>query len=112
MLQKFPPEAPAGPRIDLLRPLLDAQLRLKSPFPIEVRFLPLPDAAIDPGSFRVLYGNLRLDVSARILDKVKVAASGFSLAEAAIPAGRHRLLLRVVNLKQRSGELDLRFEVE
>jgi hypothetical protein len=41
-----------------------------------------------------------------------VAAAGFSLPEAAIPAGRHRLLLRVDDLKGRSGELDLRFEVE
>lgn len=112
MLPRSVPEPPPGPRIDLLRPTLDAQLRLKSPFPIEVRFVPLPDAAIDPGSFRVLYGNLRLDVTARILAQVKVAAAGFSLAEAAIPGGRHRLLLRVDDLKRRTGELDLRFEVE
>jgi hypothetical protein len=112
MLPRALPEPAPGPRIDLLRPALDTQPRLRSPFPIEVRFIPLPDAAVDPASFRVLYGNLRLDVTARILAQVKVAAAGFSLAEAAIPAGRHRLLLRVGDQKQRTGELDLRFEVE
>lgn len=68
MLQRSLPGPPPRPRIDLLRPVLDPQLRLKSPFPIEVRFIPWLDAAIDPGSFRVLHGNLRLDVTARILD--------------------------------------------
>jgi hypothetical protein len=111
-LPRQTPEVPPGPRIDLLRPTLDVQLRLKSPFPIEVRFVPLPDAAVDPASFRVLYGNLRLDVTSRILDKVRVAATGFSLAEAAIPPGSHRLLLRVGDVRQRTGELDLRFEVD
>jgi len=111
-LPRQTPEAPPGPRIDLLRPTLDAQLRLKSPFPIEVRFIALPDAAIDPDSFRVLYGNLRLDVTSRILDKVRVAATGFNLAEAAIPPGSHRLLLRVGDARRRTGELDLRFEVD
>jgi hypothetical protein len=110
-MQRLRPDAPPGPRIDLLLPVLDAQLRLQSPFPIEVRFVPMPDASIDPGSFRVLYGNLRLDITSRILDKVKVAATGFRLAEAAIPAGRHRLLLRVDDVKQRTAELDLHFEV-
>jgi len=111
-LPRTPPEAPPGPRIDLLRPTPDAQVRLKSPFPIEVRFIAVPDAAIDPSSFRVLYGNLRLDVTSRILDQVRVAATGFSLAEAAIPPGSHRLLLRVGDARSRTREPDLRFQVD
>ena len=112
MLPWSPAEAPSGLRIDLLRLMLDPQARVKSPFRIELRFIAQPDAAIDPASFRALYGNLQLDITSSILDNVKLAAGGFSSLAAAIPPGRHRLLLLIGDLRQGTGELDLRFDVE
>ncbi|MFD0667258.1 hypothetical protein ACT80S_06035 [Ramlibacter sp. MAHUQ-53] len=102
----------ATPRVELVRPDLGAQPRIRPPVSIAVRFVPLPDAPIDPASFRVFYGAMKFDITSRLERFVSLTPTGFSLENAQIPPGRHRLLVQVRDDKQRVAEADLRFEVE
>jgi hypothetical protein len=70
------------------------------------------DAAIDPGTFKIMYGALKFDITSRITKFVKVTPAGFSLDNAQIPAGKHRLTLQIQDEKQRVAERELRVEVE
>ena len=100
------------PQIDILKPEPVADLKVKAPFAINVLFKPQSDAAIDPSTFKVMYGALKFDITNRITKFVKVTATGFSLENAQIPVGKHRLTLQVQDEKQRVAERELRVEVE
>ena len=99
------------PQIDIIKPAPAANLKVKSPFAISVIFTGL-DAAIDPATFKVTYGALKLDITSRITKFVKVTPTGFSLDNAQIPVGKHRLTMRIEDEKQRVAERELRIEVE
>jgi hypothetical protein len=101
-----------GPLIDILKPEAVADLKVKAPFAIAVRFKSQPDAAIDPATFKVMYGAFKLDITSRITKFVKVTKDGFSLENAQIPTGKHRLTMQVTDEKQRVAERELRVEVE
>jgi hypothetical protein len=111
-------EAPAlraravTPVIDILKPDPVPDLKVKAPFAIAVQFKGQADAAIDPASFKVFYGAFKLDITSRITQYVKVTAEGFTLDNARIPVGKHRLTLHIEDQKQRVGERELRLEVE
>lgn len=100
------------PQIEILKPEPVADLKVKAPFAIAVLFKGQSDAAIDPATFKVLYGAMRFDITSRITKFVKVTPAGFSLANAQIPIGKHRLILQVQDDKQRLAERELRVEVE
>ncbi len=100
------------PMIDILRPEPAADLKVKAPFAITVQFRAQADAPIDPATFKVMYGAFKLDITGRITKFVKVTQDGFSLENAQIPVGKHRLTLLVLDEKQRVAERELRFEVE
>lgn len=100
------------PLIDILKPQPAADLKVKAPFAISVLFKSQNDAAINPESFKVMYGALKIDITSRITKFVKVGKEGFSLDNAQIPPGRHRLILQVQDEKQRVAERELRVEVE
>jgi hypothetical protein len=100
------------PLIDIVKPEPAVDLKVKAPFAITVQFRGQPDAPIDPTTFKVMYGALKLDITGRITKFVKVNKEGFSLENAQIPVGRHRLTLQVQDEKQRVAERELRFEVE
>jgi len=100
------------PLIDIVKPEPAVDLKVKAPFAITVQFKGQPDAPIDPATFKVMYGALKLDITGRITKFVKVNKEGFSLENAQIPVGRHRLTLQVQDEKQRVAERELRFEVE
>ena len=100
------------PQIDIIKPEPAADLKVKAPFAITVVFKGQSDAAIDPNSFKVMYGALKLDITSRITKFVKVTPAGFSLDNAQIPVGKHRLILQVQDEKQRMAERELRVEVE
>ncbi|MDD5030158.1 MAG: hypothetical protein PHH58_11760 [Rhodoferax sp.] len=100
------------PLIDILKPQANAQSIVKAPFGIDVKFKSLSDAAIDPATFKVMYGAFKFDITNRITEFVKVTPDGFSLDNAKIPAGKHRLILQVQDEKQRLAERELRIEVE
>jgi hypothetical protein len=100
------------PLIDILKPEPVTDLKVKAPFPIAVLFKGQSDAAIDPSTFKVMYGSLKFDITSRITKFVKVTAAGFSMDNAQIPPGKHRLTLQVQDDKQRVAERELRVEVE
>lgn len=100
------------PLIDIVKPEPVTDLKVKAPFPIAVLFKGQSDAAIDPSSFKVMYGSLKFDITSRITKYVKVTASGFSMDNAQIPPGKHRLTMQVQDEKQRVAERELRVEVE
>jgi hypothetical protein len=100
------------PLIDIIKPEPVADLKVKAPFSIAVLFKAQSDAAIDPSSFKVLYGALKFDITSRITKFVKVTPVGFSLDNAQIPVGKHRLTLQIQDEKQRVAERELRVEVE
>lgn len=102
----------AVPLIDILKPESVPDLKVKAPFPIAVQFRGQSDAAIDPSTFKVMYGALKIDITERITKYVQVTAAGFSLDNARIPTGKHRLTLQVKDEKQRVAERELRVEVE
>lgn len=100
------------PLIDVLKPEPATDLKVKAPFAIAVLFKGQADSPIDPSTFKVMYGALKLDITGRITKFVKVGKEGFSLENAQIPSGKHRLTLQVQDEKQRVAERELRFEVE
>ena len=100
------------PLIDILKPEAAADLKVKAPFAISVAFKSQADAAIDPSTFKVMYGTLKIDITSRITKFVTVTKEGFSLENAKIPVGKHRLTMQVMDDKQRVAERELRVEVE
>jgi hypothetical protein len=100
------------PQIDILKPTPNPDIKVTAPFPIAVQFKSQPDAVIDPTTFKVLYGAFKIDITSRITGFVSVSKDGFSLENAKIPSGKHRLTLQVQDAKQRVAERELRFEVE
>jgi hypothetical protein len=101
-----------APVIEIIQPQPGPDLKVKAPFAITVQFIRQADAPIDPGSFKVLYGAFKLDITNRITKFVKVTREGFSLENAQIPLGKHRLTLQVQDEKLRMAERELRLEVE
>ncbi|MBT9505217.1 hypothetical protein [Rhodoferax sp.] len=100
------------PLIDILKPEPVSDLKVKAPFAIAVQFKSQADAPIDPGTFKVMYGTFKVDITSRITKYVKVTKEGFSLENAQIPTGKHRLTMQVQDEKQRVAERELRLEVE
>jgi hypothetical protein len=102
--------APNAPLIEVQAPKL--QDTLKPPFPIRLVFKPADGAQIDPSSFKVYYGWLRIDITERIVQHAKLSRDGLSVENASIPAGSHRLLLEIRDNKERKSEMTLSFKVE
>ena len=100
------------PLIDILKPEVASDLKVKAPFAITVQFKGQQDSPIDPATFKVMYGALKIDITSRITKFVTVTKDGFSLDNARVPPGRHRLTLQVLDEKQRVAERELRLEVE
>ena len=85
---------------------------LKAPFPIHVSFKAKDGAIVKPESFRVLYGFLKIDITERLASRARIGTEGASVENADIPAGNHRLVLRVSDDRGRQGETELRFSVQ
>jgi hypothetical protein len=98
------------PAIEIRQPSLLSH-PLGTPLSIELSFL-AADAPIVPDSFRAYYGNLKLNITERILKKVKVLAEGLRIEDAEIPSGQHRILLVIEDAKGRRGERELQFTVK
>ncbi len=99
------------PSIRVLTPSLGSGA-LRSPIRIELAFDAAGDARIDLSSFRVLYGMLRIDLTETIRKNATVTEKGIVAPAAKVPAGAHRLLLRIQDDQGRTGETELRFNVE
>jgi hypothetical protein len=107
--RSFP--TPRAPEIQVLQPDI-SRTPLRNPIRIELRFSSASDADIDPASFRAHYGFLRVDITDRIVQNVRVAKSGLKVENAEIPPGNHRLFLRIADSKERVTETEVRFAIE
>lgn len=105
------PLSGSEPAIEIIQPSVKSG-KVGSPMTIEVKFRPAEGKKIDPSSFKLFYGAFKLDVTERLLKTAKITASGFSIDNVEIPAGEHRLVLRVSDDAGASGIKELRVKVE
>jgi hypothetical protein len=98
-----------APAIQVTVPVLPGPV--KSPTPITVKFLPTAPSSIKPESFRVLYGSFEIDITKRLLNVAKVTEQGVQVTEAALPSGKHKLLLEVEDTAGRKASRLVEFEV-
>jgi hypothetical protein len=98
-----------APAIQVTVPLLPGPI--KSPTPITVKFWPTAPSNIKPDSFRVLYGSFEIDITKRLLNLAKVTEQGVQVSEAALPNGKHKLLLEVEDTAGRKASRSVEFEV-
>ena len=103
--------SPGAPTIRVVAPTLGPE-PLGNPIRIDLVFAAAPDAEIDPRSFRVQYGSLRIDLTDRIVARVTVDKTGLRVDNVVVPRGNHRLLLHIADTKARVGEAELRFTVQ
>lgn len=103
--------APGVPEISVVSPASVSE-PLKAPFPIKVTFKAKEGATIKPDSFRALYGFLKVDITDRLAGRAKVGPEGLTVESADIPAGNHRLMLRVSDDRDRQAETEIRFSVQ
>jgi hypothetical protein len=99
------------PLIEVISPVIKDG-KVASPVSIEVRFKPAAGKAIDSSTFKVYYGAFKIDVTSRLLKTAKVSNAGFAIDKADIPAGSHRLVMRVSDDSGATGLRELKFTVE
>lgn len=104
-----PPGPGAAPVIEVVAPAGDATVN--SPLRLEVKFRPAPGARIVPDSFRLLYGLLKIDLTARLQRQARLSEGGVVVEGAVVPQGTHRLLLRVADDQGRMAEQAVVFHV-
>lgn len=106
----MPPDDPGAPRIVIFQPDVDKSVR--SPFQIEVFFRPNDGQRISWESFRVYYGTFQFDITNRILPIAKIHDNSIFISHAEIPAGKHKLTLKIADEKQRVSRRDLEILVK
>jgi hypothetical protein len=84
---------------------------LTQPLRIVLAFRAAPGTHIVPSTFRVLYGLLKIDLTARLRKNATVTESGVVVEGAKVPAGQHRLILQVGDDRGNVGEQELRIKV-
>lgn len=100
---------PEAPVIEVVRP--QEGQPLSAPVTIQLRFRPQAGAPINPASFQASYGAFGLDITQRLLQYARVDPGGMVLENVAIPAGSHRITLKVADAAGRTGERTFRFTV-
>lgn len=95
-----PPDTPAPPAIELVRP--DIAQPVRNPVTIEVQFSPGPGRTIDMDSFSARYGWLGIDITRRLLDHAAVTANGLVAADVDLPLGNHRVTLSIADTSGKS----------
>lgn len=108
--EALPPDDPGAPRIVIFQP--DVDKTVQSPFPIEIFFRPSEGQRIEWGSFRVYYGTFQFDITNRILPIAKIHDNSIYIAQAEIPAGRHKLTLKIADERQRVSRRDVEILVK
>ena len=105
------PLAGDEPAIEIVRPVVK-EGKVASPVAIEVRFKPVNGKTIDPASFKLYYGAFKIDVTDRLLKTAKVTPTGFSIDKVDIPAGSHRLVMKVADDTGAAGIKEIKFTVD
>ena len=98
-----------GPVIEMLSPKLPG--RISSPTSIDLKFQAVSPSKVKPESFKALYGTFQVDITKKLLSVAKVTAGGVSVQEAALPKGRHKILLTIEDTDGRTGSRTVEFEV-
>jgi hypothetical protein len=101
---------PGAPVINVVLPNVSSPV--PSPTPIQVRFDAAMPASINPETFKVRYGALRLDITDRILASSKVTPTGIDVPRASLPKGSHRLFIEIQDSAGRTGQRQVQFTVE
>ncbi|NDE00168.1 MAG: hypothetical protein EBZ91_00080 [Gammaproteobacteria bacterium] len=108
LFPRFTPE-PGAPRILVDAPKLNTSV--SSPTTLKLRFEPETGTTIRPETFKVRYGSLRIDITARITGSTTVTEQGFAVDKAALPKGRHTLIVAIEDGVGRLSERQLQFEI-
>ena len=85
---------------------------LKDPFSMEIFFKSQAGAGLDFASFKAFYGTFKIDITDRLLKEATKTLAGLKLANVEVPAGRHKILLRINDSQGRTAEKELAFRVE
>ncbi len=105
------PLAGDEPAIEIVRPVVK-EGKVASPVAIEVRFKPVSGKTIDPASFKLYYGAFKIDETDRLLKTAKITPNGFSIDKVDIPAGSHRLVMKVADDTGAAGIKEIKFTVD
>jgi len=101
---------PGAPRIELVSP--DIKKAIAVPTKIEVRFMGNAPAEPKPETFKALYGAFKIDITQRLLGVAKVTKDGISVSDAALPSGKHQLLLTLTDTLGREAQHVVSFTVQ
>ncbi len=106
-----PPAArdPEAPVITVVEPA--ATSGIKAPLTIRLAFSSPAGRAIDPRSFRALYGLLGIDITDRLAKYATVTAGGLIATNAEIPKGSHSITLEIKDSAGKLGKRDFDFTV-
>lgn len=85
---------------------------LKNPFSMEILFKSQAGSGLDFASFKALYGTFKIDITERLLKEATKTLAGLKVANVEVPAGRHKILLRINDSQGRTAEKELSFKVE
>ena len=99
-----------APRIEFVAP--DLKRPVAVPTKIEVRFMGNAPAEPKPETFKALYGAFRIDITQRLLGVAKVTKDGISVSDAALPSGKHQLLLTLTDTLGREAQHVVSFTVQ
>jgi hypothetical protein len=107
-----PRSAPAlgAPRIEFVAP--DLKRPIAVPTRIELRFLSNAPAEPKPETFKALYGAFKIDITQRLIGLAKVTKDGISVSDAALPSGKHQLLLSLTDTLGRESQQLISFTVQ
>ncbi|MFM7433265.1 MAG: hypothetical protein ACKO3O_07195 [Gammaproteobacteria bacterium] len=108
LFPRFTPE-PGAPKILVDTPKINAALA--SPIALKLRFEPAPGTSIRPETFKVKYGSLRIDITARITGSTDVTPLGLEISQATLPKGKHTMVIAIEDAVGRLNERQLQFVV-
>lgn len=98
-----------APTIEILFPKLPGNVA--SPTSINLKFTAVAPSKVKPETFKALYGTLQIDITKKLLKLAKVTDTGIQVNDAALPNGRHKILLMVEDSAGRAGGKKIEFEV-
>ena len=101
---------PGAPRIELVSP--DIKKAVTMPTKIEVKFSGNAPAEPKPETFKALYGAFKIDITQRLIGLAKVTKDGISVSDAALPSGKHQLLLSLTDTLGRESQQVVSFTVQ
>lgn len=109
IISASPAHGSDGPVIIVVSPQDGA--KITAPFDVDVRFVPSPDAVVNPSSVKVEVGKIFGDVD--VTEKVRpyLSTEGIHIGEADFPKGHHTLKLSVADDKGRENSKTMIIDV-